>query len=59
MNYWNQDFLKFMEHWCDTFSILGSEWLGNIMCVQNHEGHTFIQIWAEKMKTDYFTDAYI
>lgn len=44
-----------MGHWFDTFSICESKWLGKI--VQNHEGHTFIQNWVEKMKSDYFTDA--
>lgn len=55
MSYWKQDFLMFMGHWFDTFSISGSKWLGKI--VQNHEGHTFIQNWVEKMKSNYFTDS--
>lgn len=56
MSYWKRDFLKFMGHWFDTSSILGPKWLAKIVYVQNHEGHTFIQNWVEKMKSDYFTD---
>lgn len=55
MSYWKQDFLMFVGHWFNTFSISGSKWLGEI--IQNHEGHTFIQNWVEKMKSDYLTDA--
>lgn len=55
MSYWKQDFLMFVGHWFNTFSISGSKWLGEI--IQNHEGHTFIQNWVEKMKSGYLTDA--